>query len=44
MLTTKFEELHMKEYETLADFYSRLCDITNELFALGERIPDSKLV
>ena len=44
MLTTKFEEMHMKDYETLANFYSRLCDINNELFALGERIPNSKLM
>ena len=44
MLTTRFEELHMKDDETLADFYSRLCDIANESFALGERIPESKLV
>ena len=44
MLTTRFEELHMKDDETRADFYSRLCDITNESFALGERILGSKLV
>ena len=34
----------MKDDETLADFYSSLCDIANESFALDERIPRSKLV
>ena len=42
--STRFEELCMKDDETLANFYSRLCDIANESFALGERIPESKLV
>ena len=44
ILTTKFEELCMKDDETLVDFYSRLWDIANKSFALGERIPESKLV
>ena len=44
MLTIRFEELCMKDYETLSDFYSRLYDITNESFALGERILESKFV
>ena len=43
MLTSRFEELHMKDDETLAGFYSRLCDIANESVALGQRIPESKL-
>ena len=44
MLTTRFEELHMKDDETLANFYSKLCDIANESFTLGERILESKLM
>ena len=44
MLTTRFEELYMKDDETLADFYSRVCDITNDSFSISERIPESKLV
>ena len=44
MLTTRFEELRMKDHETLSDFYPRLCDIANESFTLGERISKSKLV
>ena len=44
MLTTRFEELCMKDNETLSNFYSRLCDIPYETFALGERIQKSKLV
>ena len=44
MLTTRFEELCMNYHETEANFYSRLCDIANESFSLGEKILDSKLV
>ena len=43
MLTTRFEELHMEDDETQSDFYSRLCDIVNESFALSERIPSPNL-
>ena len=34
----------MKDDETLADFYSRLCGIANDSFTLSEKIPESKLV
>ena len=44
MLTTRFEELHMKDDETLANFYSRLYDIAKESFSLDERISESKPV
>ena len=44
MLTTRFENLRMLENETIADFYAKLCDISNESFALGEKFSESKLV
>ena len=34
----------MLEYETISDFNSKLCDIANEAFALGEKISEKKLV
>jgi len=34
----------MHEIETISEFNSRLCDIANESFALGEKIPEAKLV
>jgi len=44
MLTTRFEHLRMEEDESIAEFNSKLCDIANEAFALGERYSDAKLV
>ncbi|XP_024018585.1 uncharacterized protein LOC112090762 [Morus notabilis] len=44
MLTTRFERLRMEEDECIADFNSKLCDIANEAFALGEKYTDAKLV
>ena len=44
MLATKFEDLRMMENETISDFNSKLCDIANETFALGEKYSDIKLV
>ncbi|XP_024018312.1 uncharacterized protein LOC112090655 [Morus notabilis] len=44
ILTTRFENLRMHETETISEFNSRLCDIANESFALGEKIPEVKLV
>ncbi|XP_024019486.1 uncharacterized protein LOC112091030 [Morus notabilis] len=43
MLTTRFETLRMLEIETISEFNSRLCDIANESFALGEKISEAKL-
>ena len=43
MLTTRFEELRIKDDETLSNFYSRMCDIANKSFVIGERILESKL-
>ncbi|XP_024028691.1 uncharacterized protein LOC112093781 [Morus notabilis] len=44
ILTTRFENLRMLEDETIFDFNSKLCDIANEAFALGEKISEEKLV
>ena len=44
ILTTRFENLKMKEEETITEFNARLCDIANEAFALGEKISEEKLV
>jgi len=44
ILTTRFERLRMEEDECIADFNSKLCDIANEAFALGEKYSDAKLV
>lgn len=32
------------EDETIEDFNARLCDIINEIYALGKRIPEERLV
>ena len=34
----------MIEEETISDFNQSLCDICNELFALGEKILEERLV
>ena len=34
----------MSEEETISDFNGKLCDITNELFSLREKILEEKLV
>ena len=44
ILTTRFENLNMEEEENITDFNALLCDIANEVFALGERISEEKLV
>ena len=44
MLASRFEDLKMLEHETINDFNSKLCDIANEAFALGEKYSDTKLV
>ena len=44
ILTTKFEQLKMHEDKCIANFNSKLCDIANESFALGEKYSDAKLV
>ncbi|CAM8891708.1 unnamed protein product [Rhodiola kirilowii] len=44
MVTSKFESLRMKEDETIADFNTRVLDISNESFALREPMSEEKLV
>ena len=44
MLTSKFEELRMRDDETLSDYFTKLYDISNEAFALGKRFSDTKMV
>ncbi|CAM8996726.1 unnamed protein product [Rhodiola kirilowii] len=44
MVTSKFENLRMQEDETIADFNTRVLDISNESFALGEPISEETLV
>ena len=38
MLAFKFEELRMMKHETINDFNFKLCDISNEAFALEKNI------
>ena len=44
MLASRFEDLRMLEDETISDFNSKLCDIANEAFTLGEKYSETKLV
>ncbi|XP_020872583.1 uncharacterized protein LOC110226192 [Arabidopsis lyrata subsp. lyrata] len=44
MLASQFENLRMEEEENVADFSAKLCDISNESFALGKVYKDKKLV
>ncbi|CAM8966753.1 unnamed protein product [Rhodiola kirilowii] len=44
MVTSKFKNLRMQEDETIADFNTRVLDISNESFALGEPISKETLV
>lgn len=44
LITGRFEKLKMKEEESIADFNGRVCDLANELFILGERIPEQRLI
>ena len=44
MLTSKFEQLRMREDETLSEYFTKLYDISNESFALGKRFSDTKMV
>lgn len=43
LLTTKFENLRMKEDETVVDFYVHVHDIANCSFSLGEEMSEGKL-
>ncbi|CAM8990838.1 unnamed protein product [Rhodiola kirilowii] len=43
-VTAKFENLRMREDETIVDFNTRVLDISNEAFALGEPMSEEKFV
>ncbi|KAK2363063.1 gag-protease polyprotein [Trifolium repens] len=43
LLTIKFENLRMEDEETISEFNTRVRDIGNSSFALGEKIPEEKL-
>lgn len=44
MLTTRFEEIRMKDDESFDEFYVKLNDIVNSSFNIGEKIPESNIV
>lgn len=44
MLTTQFETMKMSEDETVYDYHMRLRELANNTSALGEPIPEGKLV
>ncbi|CAM8978738.1 unnamed protein product [Rhodiola kirilowii] len=44
MVTSKFENLRIQEDETITDFNTRVLDISNESFALGEPMSEETLV
>ncbi|CAM8929343.1 unnamed protein product [Rhodiola kirilowii] len=43
-VTSKFKNLRMQEDETIADFNTRVLDISNEAFTLGEPMTEETLV
>ncbi|XP_062100592.1 uncharacterized protein LOC133806517 [Humulus lupulus] len=43
-LEKAFENLSMEEEETVAEFHAKLCDISNESYALGKTYSNAKLV
>ncbi|KAK2436528.1 gag-protease polyprotein [Trifolium repens] len=44
LLHSKFENLRMKEEETIYDFHMNVLDLANSFDSLGERLSDEKLV
>jgi hypothetical protein len=42
MLTSKFEEIRMKDDDTFDEYYALLNDIVNSSFKLGEKIHDNR--
>ena len=43
-LTTSFEEINMEKDKSFDEFYTKLKDIVNSTFNLGETIPEPKIV
>ena len=44
IIASSFEEIRMEEDETFDEFYTKLKDIVNSVFNLGESIAESKIV
>lgn len=44
VVNTRFENLNMKEDETIVEFNAIIYDISTKVFALGEPIKDARLV
>ena len=44
LLTTEFENLKMKEDETIRDYYMNVLDIANSFDSLGEKLSNEKLI
>ncbi|KAA3463725.1 Receptor-like protein 12 [Gossypium australe] len=44
MLTINFETLRMQENETIGEFYTKICNLSNQAFAIGNEYSLSKLV
>ena len=44
LLIAKFESIRMEEHETFGEFHTKLMDIVNSRFNLGEPIPNSKVM
>lgn len=44
MLTARFEEIRMRDYEYFDDFYAKLDDIVNSSFNLRKQIPEAMIV
>src|ERR1044072_3499523 len=44
MLTTKFENMRMTEYESIFEFHMRVHDLANTFHALAEQISEENLV
>ncbi|XP_073152969.1 uncharacterized protein [Henckelia pumila] len=44
IFSTEFEDLKMEKDETINEFNTKLCDIANVAFSLGENYSDTKLI
>ena len=43
LLSIQFENITMEEHETFTDFYTKLNKITNEMWGLGDPVPEHRL-
>ncbi|MBA0872297.1 hypothetical protein Goshw_010785, partial [Gossypium schwendimanii] len=44
ILETTHDSLRMQEAKTIREFYAKLCDLSNQVFGLGEEYSDARLV